>query len=75
MQVLHVCTYFDKAAFFKWIKANRTSKRQLCMHLIIDLRLYSLPLHVNLKGTLSSPFLKVVLVIQHEHAVMNIFVS
>lgn len=45
------------------------------MHLIIDLRLYSLPLHVNLKGTLSSPFLKVVLVIQNEHALMNSFVS
>lgn len=65
-----------KAAFLKkWIKANRTSKRHLCMHLIIDLRLVCPSLHVNHKDMYPWALLKGDLVSQHEHTVMKISVS
>lgn len=57
--------------FFKWIKANKTSKRHLCMHFIIDLRLVCPSLHVNHKDTYPWALLKGNLVSQHEHAYSN----
>lgn len=68
-------TLAKAAFFFKWIKANRTSRRHLCMHLIIDLRLVCPSLHVNHRDTYPWALLKGNLVSQHEHTVMKISVS